>query len=83
MTAGAWDVTNGVAPLHLAAAKGHAELVEVLLEAGAPIDAHDGDGATAVQVTDCLSIAGIDPCPQAYDHLHMLPGCEFWLSGCS
>jgi ankyrin repeat protein len=47
---GAWDVTNGVGPLHLAAAKGHAELVELLLQGGAPVDAPDGDGATALQV---------------------------------
>jgi ankyrin repeat protein len=50
VAAGAWDVTNGVAPLHLAAAKGHTALVELLLQGGAPVDAPDGDGATALQV---------------------------------
>lgn len=50
VAAGAWDVTNGVGPLHLAATKGHTELVEQLLQGGAPVDAPDGDGATALQV---------------------------------
>ena len=51
VTSGAWDVDSGVGPLHLAAAKGYAPLVQQLLEAGVPIDAPDGDGATALQVT--------------------------------
>jgi Ankyrin repeat len=50
LAAGAWDVTNGVGPLHLAAAKGHAALVELLLQGGAPVDGPDGNCATALQV---------------------------------
>lgn len=56
VTSGALDVTNGVGPLHMAAANGHAALVDLLLQAGAPIDAPDGDGATAVQVTSHSSV---------------------------
>lgn len=50
LCSGAWDVTSGVGPLHLAAARGAAGAVATLLEAGAPVDAPDGDGVTALQV---------------------------------
>jgi Ankyrin repeats (many copies) len=50
VSTGAWNVTNGNGPLHLAASNGRAQLVELLLQAGAPVDAPDGDGATALQV---------------------------------
>lgn len=39
-------------PLHLAAAQGQAGLVQVLLDAGAPVDALDGDGQTALLVRE-------------------------------
>ena len=35
-------------PLHVAAARGHAEVVSVLLDAGADIDAMDSDGVTPI-----------------------------------
>lgn len=47
---GAYDVMGGAGPLQLAAADGRADLVAILLEAGAVLDAKDGDGRTALQV---------------------------------
>ncbi|CAL1139465.1 unnamed protein product [Cladocopium goreaui] len=37
--------TDGMGPLHLAAAKGHLEVVEALLAAGASVEAKDGNGS--------------------------------------
>ncbi len=51
---GVWDADSGVAPLHLAAARGAADCVAALLAAGAPVDGLDGDGATALQVGGCV-----------------------------
>ncbi|KAL4459150.1 hypothetical protein ABPG75_014015 [Micractinium tetrahymenae] len=47
---GVFDVQTGVAPLHLAAREGRAELVELLLSKGAAVDSLDGHGWTALQV---------------------------------
>jgi hypothetical protein len=45
------DLSAGDAlPLHLAAAGGCVDVVQVLLAAGAPLEAKDGKGQTALQV---------------------------------
>lgn len=41
---------SGALPLQQAAAAGKAELVQMLLDAGAPLDAADGKGLTPLQV---------------------------------
>ncbi|NP_899192.1 transient receptor potential cation channel, subfamily N, member 1 [Danio rerio] len=41
---------HGLCPLHLAAAGGHAEVVKVLLEAGASVTEEDAEGMTAVHL---------------------------------
>lgn len=41
---------GGALPLHLAAAGGYLEVVRALLAAGAPLEATDGKGQTALQV---------------------------------
>ena len=46
---GAADV-EGRAPLHVAAAEGHAEAVQALLDAGAPINGRDGRNRTPLLV---------------------------------
>jgi hypothetical protein len=43
-------------PLHLAAAKGDAKCVELLLEAKAPVDAKDGVTAVSVYVYTCPAV---------------------------
>jgi ankyrin repeat protein len=40
---------KGSAPLHLACYKGHEEIVDALLEAGADIEIHDGYGCTPIR----------------------------------
>eukprot|EP00903_Cladosiphon_okamuranus_P017407 g16031.t1 len=61
-------------PLHRAAAKGHAEVVTMLLQNGADIDARDGFFYTplhlacvngAVACVEVLLLAGADPSPRA------------------
>jgi ankyrin repeat protein len=42
---------GGALPLHLAAAGGCVDVVQVLLAAGAPVEAKDGKGLTALQVS--------------------------------
>ncbi|CAB1350814.1 unnamed protein product [Coregonus sp. 'balchen'] len=42
--------TNGSCPLHLASAGGHAEVVKVLLEAGASVAEEDAEGMTAIHL---------------------------------
>jgi hypothetical protein len=41
---------SGVLPLQLAVAKGHPEMVAMLLDAGAPVEQCDGSGLSALQV---------------------------------
>ncbi|KAL4427139.1 hypothetical protein ABPG77_001143 [Micractinium sp. CCAP 211/92] len=48
---GVFDVQTGVAPLHLAAREGRADLVELLLFKGAAVDGLDGHGWTPLQVS--------------------------------
>ena len=45
------DVRN-TAPLHLAASLGDLSAMEVLLDAGAPINATDGNGLSALEVSN-------------------------------
>lgn len=47
---GKYDLLSGKGVLHCAAREGRLEVLEMLIEAGAPIDAHDGNGLTALQV---------------------------------
>ena len=48
--AGVYELRNRLAPLHCAAAHGHAEALQALIDAGAPLEATDGFGNTALQV---------------------------------
>ncbi|KAK9904970.1 hypothetical protein WJX75_006675 [Coccomyxa subellipsoidea] len=48
---GKYDLLSGKGVLHCAAREGRLEVLEMLIEAGAPIDAHDGNGLTALQVS--------------------------------
>ena len=69
MTGGA----TGLLPLlHAAAALGHGEVVSRLIEAGAPVDARDGEGWTALQArVPLLTSRALEPflpppcCPAA------------------
>ena len=47
---GKYDLMSGKGVLHCAAWEGHLEMLEMLVQAGAPIDANDGHGLTALQV---------------------------------
>ncbi len=49
---------GGALPLHLAAAGGCVDLVLALLAAGAPLEARDGKGLTALQVCVLAIIVG-------------------------
>lgn len=48
---GAYDETTGLGPLHLAASLGFVEAMEALLSAGVPVNALDGTGSTALEVS--------------------------------
>jgi ankyrin repeat protein len=49
--------SGGQLPLHLAAAAGSTEVLQLLLAAGADVDAKNGTGETALQVMQaCLSL---------------------------
>jgi len=51
VSSGVVDLSAGGAlPLHLAAAGGHLDVVRALLAAGAPLEATEGKGQTALQV---------------------------------
>ncbi len=45
-----FDLLSGKGILHCAAREGHLNIIEMLLEAGAPINAQDGHGLTTLQV---------------------------------
>ena len=47
---GKCEVASTLTPLNCAAAQGHVPCLEALLEAGAPLEAEDGFGQTALQV---------------------------------
>ena len=47
------DLMSGSAPLHAAARGGSADAVKILLDAGADIEARDGNGWTALRVSGC------------------------------
>jgi ankyrin repeat protein len=51
----------GTSPLHAAAARGHADLVGLLLEAGADPDARDAEGRTARDVARGAAVALLRP----------------------
>ena len=51
---GSCDVQK-TAPLHLAASRGDVSALEILLDAGAPINATDGNGFSALEVDSQLS----------------------------
>ena len=50
MGSGVIDLMTGSAPLHAAARGGSAEAVKAVLDAGADIEARDGNGWTALRV---------------------------------
>ena len=74
--------------LHEAAAEGHAAVVALLLDAGAPRAAVDEDGQTPLHIAArdgfvdiCIQLAATDPCPEAaaLDNYKMTPfhlACE-------
>lgn len=63
---------GGALPLHLAAAGGCVGVVLALLAAGAPLEARDGKGLTALQVHSALPrLVASNPCLQL---LGVLPG---------
>lgn len=45
------NLLDGAAPLQLAVKQGNAEAVQALIDAGADMEAEDGQGLTALQVT--------------------------------
>lgn len=51
LSSAAYDVMEGDAPLQLAVAKGDADIVAALVEAGADLDAKDGRNDTALDVS--------------------------------
>lgn len=62
---------GGALPLHLAAAGGCVDVVQALLAAGAPLEAKDGKGLTALQV-------GASPA-----HSTMCAVCGWWPAQCA
>jgi ankyrin repeat protein len=50
---------GGALPLHLAAAGGWVDVVQALLAAGAPLEAKDGKGLTALQVGEGNGCTGM------------------------
>jgi ankyrin repeat protein len=49
--------SGGQLPLHLAAAAGSMEVLQLLLAAGADVEANNGTGETALQVRMCNKVA--------------------------
>lgn len=64
LTAGAYEYDSKHAPLHLATSLGLTDIMEALLAAGAPVEALDGFGNTALQVrTRPSRLHPSRPCP--------------------
>ena len=60
---GVVDLITGSCPLHAAARGGSADAVEVLLRAGAAIEARDGHGWTALRVSMTVPAVSV-PCAE-------------------
>ena len=54
---GVYAVLSGHSPLHTAAAHGHVDMIRLLLELGAQLEAVDSKGHTALQVHPLCSEA--------------------------
>ena len=59
MNAGEYDELDGATAMHLTASRGHASIVQALIEAGANVHVTDGEGATPLAVAAAAGHAGI------------------------
>jgi len=75
---GQTELSSTLTPLNCAAAQNHADCAQLLIDAGAPLEARDGFGLTPLMVSACSHPGGgvlYSPPPPGLD---VMSGCFLW-----